>query len=169
MATLFTLEKPASSFKPLSAGWHIGRLGASEVRTFDGRNFNTGEPETQTKLTITFESETEPPLDNGDPSTGLIWLSLSFGERAHLTIFRERLLGRPLSPEEATDINDDIWQGKRVRILVKHKTKKNGDVYANLDATTVTPEADNGPAPTPAPQAPTPPAPVAEDVDDIPF
>ena len=136
MATIATL-KPNTDFQPLSAGYHNGTLTAVEVRDYEQSNYNTGAPETVTKLLITFVSETDPEI-NGGPAEGRLFLRLAYGSKAHLTVVRERLLGRELTPEEAVNVDDQEFLGKRIRVQVKQKVGKNGRVYGNLDPTSIT-------------------------------
>jgi len=160
MAQIASIKKPESNFEPLSAGYHNGVLSAVEVRDFDGNNFNTGVPETVTKLLVTFLSETDPDID-GEPAQGRLFLKLAYGPRAHLTIVRERLLGRPLTPEETIAVDDEEFIGKRIRVQCKHRTSKTGQLYGNLDPTSVVLLDD---------ETATPPAIREEDSeDDVPF
>ena len=136
MATIATL-KPTTDFQPLSAGYHNGTLTEVEVRDFEQNNYNTGQPETVTKLVISFASDTDPEID-GSPAEGRLFLKLAYGPRAHLTIVRERLLGRELTPEESFNVDDEEFLGKRIRVQCKHRTGKNGRTYGNLDPTSIT-------------------------------
>ncbi len=136
MATIAQIEKPKSNFEPLSAGYHDGEITKVEARNFDQNNFNTGQPETVTKLVVVFESDTAPKVD-GERAQGRLFLRLAYGDKAHLTIVRERLLNRALTPEEMTTVDEDEFVGKKIRVQVKHKTSKNGQVYGNLDPTSV--------------------------------
>ena len=136
MATIVTI-KPNTDFQPLSAGYHNGTFTAVEVRDFEQSNYNTGTRETVTKLVITFVSETDPEV-NGGPAEGRLFLRLAYGSKAHLTVVRERLLGRELTPEEAVNVDDQEFLGKRIRVQVKQKVGKNGRVYGNLDPTSIT-------------------------------
>ena len=128
-------------FKPLSAGYHDGVFKSVEVKTFDQKNFNTGAPEKVDNLVIDFESQTDPPVD-GKPAIGKMFVRLAYGDRAHLTILRSRLLGRNPSGDEAYDISSEEFEGKRVKVLVKHRTSRQGRLYADLDPTSVTPMGD---------------------------
>jgi hypothetical protein len=128
-------------FTPLSAGYHDGVFKSVEVKTFDQKNFNTGAPEKVDKLVIDFESHTDPPVD-GKPAIGKMFVRLAYGDRAHLTILRSRLLGRNPSGDEAYDISSEEFEGKKVKVLVKQRTSRQGRLYADLDPTSVTPMGD---------------------------
>ena len=162
MATIATI-KPSGNFTPLSAGYHNGTLTSLEVKDYEQDNYNTGERETVTKLVIVFQSETDPPV-NGGPAEGRRFLKLAYGPRAHLTIVRERLLGRALTQEEAVEVDDTEFLGKRIRVQIRQKTGRNGQVYGNLDPTSIVPIEDGGSQPAAA-------APVADAAteDDVPF
>ena len=135
-------------FTPLSAGYHDGVFKSVEVKTFDQKNYNTGAPESVEKLVIDFESHTDPPVD-GKPAIGKMFVRLAYGDRAHLTILRSRLLGRNPSGDEAYDISSEEFEGKKVKVLVKQRTSRQGRLYADLDPTSVTPLGDD----TATPQA----------------
>tara|TARA_R110002051_G_scaffold8689_2_gene35802 strand:- start:5686 stop:6189 length:504 start_codon:yes stop_codon:yes gene_type:complete len=167
MAILAQVAAPPSNFVPLSQGYHDGYLTEVEVRDFEGTNYNTGVPETKTKAVVRFESETDPEISPGVKASTQMFLTIAYGDKAHLTIVRERLLGRPLTSAEMSVLDDETFIGKRVRVQVKHRIGKNGNTYGNIDNTSVvlldTPSA--------APVAPA--APVAAAADgataDLPF
>lgn len=176
MAILANIEAPQSNYTPLSQGYHNGTLTDIEVRDFEGTNYNTGAPETQTKAVIRFESETDPEISAGVKASTQMFLRIAYGDKAHLTIVRERLLGRPLTRDEMGTLDSDHFLGKRVRVAIKHRIGKNGNTYGNIDNTSIVLLDDPAAAPA-APAAPVAPVvatPVAApapapDTQELPF
>ena len=170
------IPRVASDYQQLSAGYHDGTITETIVKDFDQRNFNTGEPESVSKLQLRFESETDPAMADGKPAVGMIFVKIAYGDRAHLSILRQRMLGyAPEGEHQYKFDTDEEFLNKRVRVLVTQKTAKTGNVYSNLDPTSVTPLPDLAPQ---APQAPqvTDQTPTAQAVqskldndDDLPF
>ena len=163
MAILAQVAAPTGNFVPLSQGYHDGTFTEVEVRDFEGTNYNTGAPETKTKAVVRFESDTDPEVSAGVKPSTQMFLTIAYGDKAHLTIVRERLLGRPLTPEEMSVLDDETFIGKRVRVQVKHRIGKNGNTYGNIDNTSVV-LLD----PTPA-KVINPSTPPADGPTDIPF
>lgn len=137
MAILAQVAAPTSKYIPLSQGYHDGMFTEVEVRDFEGSNYNTGAPETKTKAVVRFESETDPEISPGVKASTNMFLTIAYGDKAHLTIVRERLLGRPLTSDEMAVLDDETFIGKRVRVQVRHRIGKNGNTYGNIDNTSV--------------------------------
>ncbi len=122
-----TYELPKSDFTPHPAGTYEGKIVTVEDK---------GEVETQfgrkPKLAITIESHTAR-MDDGQPYTAWLWVTLSGSPKSNLHKLRSTLAGRDLTSEERAHFKDTELVNRRVGYQIVHREGKEGGIFANVD------------------------------------
>lgn len=152
------LQIPKPTFEAHPAGPGTGRIVEIEDK---------GEQETAfgRKHKIAVRVESDRLMNDGRPYLIVQWFSLSGHPKSALRRFREGVLGRPLTEEEAYNFNPGQLVGRQIGFAVTHVEGREGP-YANLSAVwpkdqpapgaPSSPASPPGPPPGPGPDRPDP-------------
>ena len=120
------IQIPTTEFTLHPAGQFTGRITEVEDRGEIETHFGT-----KLKLSVKFECDSAT-ADDGGKYIIAKWFTVSSHPKSALTKFRVALLGRPLTPGEATGLEPTELIGKRCGYMVVH-ADRDGTTYANID------------------------------------
>ena len=117
---------PQRDFVLHPAGQFTGRIMEIEDRGMIETTFGT-----KPKLSVKIECDSTTADDGGKYIIGK-WFTVSSHPKSALSKFRVALLGRRLTPDEASGLDQKELIGKRCGYMVVH-TERDGTTYANID------------------------------------
>jgi hypothetical protein len=120
------IEIPITDFTLHPAGQFTGRITGVEDRGLIETHFGT-----KPKLSVKLDCDSAT-ADDSAKYTIAKWFTVSSHPKSALTKFRITLLGRPLTPEEASGLDPKELLGRRCGYMVSH-TEREGTTYANID------------------------------------
>ena len=82
------------------------------------------------KVAVAIESEAK--MDDGSSFRIDRWFSISSHPKSSLREFRETMLARTLTQEEANDLNSDELLGRNVGFIVVHRENPEGLAFSNV-------------------------------------
>ena len=122
--SVIAIERSVFDLHP--AGQFTGRITEVEDRGMIDTHFGT-----KPKLSVKFECDSAT-ADDGAKYTIAKWFTVSSHPKSALSKFRVALLGRRLTPDEASGLDQKELIGKRCGYMVVH-TERDGTTYANID------------------------------------